>query len=465
MAFHPSDEFAGWDEREAEERRKQQRKSGPHFDDDPPEGFREVPIPPAEGRHIRVAKADTYEDEDNFRVPIPDEPINAARGGNEAEPLGEWDAGDDDQPIPPRGWLLGNTFCRGFVSSLLGDGGVGKTALRYAQALSLATGRSLTGEHVFERGRVLIASLEDGRDELRRRIEAACLHHEIKRDELKGWLFLAALGKASGKLMTLDPHGRPVSGALTAKLAHTITARKIDLIVLDPFIKAHTINENDNSGIDEVAQILTDISVRFDIAVDVPHHMAKGTADPGNANRGRGASSLKDALRLVRTATVMTTEEAKTFGLGEAERRRLIRVDDAKLNIAPMMEAKWFRLVGVDLGNGTEAYPSGDQVQTVEAWSPPGLFADISVPVLNTILDDIDAGLPDGNRFSDAPNVTDRAAWRVIEKQCPGKGEGPARQIIKTWLGSGLLVRKKYRNPVERKEMNGLWVDNLRRPS
>jgi AAA domain len=449
------DEFPNWDEREAEEWRKQLRQSRPTYEDagivrvlsvadGPLDGHRAVPIPPFGGI-------------DSVSVPI--------NGPSEAELLGEWDAGDDDQPVPPRGWLLGTTFCRGFVSSLLGEGAVGKTALRYAQALSLATGRSLTGEHVFQRSRVLIASLEDGRDELRRRIKAACLHHEIKRDELKSWLYLAALDKASGKLMTLDRHNRPVPGVLRAKLERTIASRKIDLAMLDPFIKTHTISENDNSGIDEVAQILTGIADTFNIAVDVPHHMSKGSADPGNASRGRGASSLKDALRLVRTATVMTAEEANSFGLSEAERRRLIRVDDAKLNIAPMMEAKWFRLVGVDLGNGTEAYPSGDQVQTVEPWSPPGLFADISVPALNAILDDIDAGLPDGNRYSDAPKADDRAAWRVIETHCPGKGEGPARQIVKTWLGSGLLVRKKYRNPVERKEMNGLWVDNLRRPT
>lgn len=57
----------------------------------------------------------------------------------------EWDAGDDDEPIPPRGWLLGNTFCRKFISSLIASGGTGKTAVRTAQALSMATGRSLTG--------------------------------------------------------------------------------------------------------------------------------------------------------------------------------------------------------------------------------------------------------------------------------------------------------------------------------
>jgi hypothetical protein len=26
--------------------------------------------------------------------------------------LGEWDAGEDEAPIPPRKWLLGNLFCR-----------------------------------------------------------------------------------------------------------------------------------------------------------------------------------------------------------------------------------------------------------------------------------------------------------------------------------------------------------------
>src|SRR5580704_6432285 len=89
--------------------------------------------------------------------------------------LSEWDVGEDDEPIPPRGWLLGNVFCRRFVSSLMADGAVGKTALRIAQCLALATGRPLTGEHVFQRCRVLLVSLEDDRDELRRRVKAAMI--------------------------------------------------------------------------------------------------------------------------------------------------------------------------------------------------------------------------------------------------------------------------------------------------
>jgi len=116
-----------------------------------------------------------YEDEDFERDIMP--PLRAGNGGidyenpDEAEfvrvprksdsGLDEWDAGDDTDKPSPRGWLLGNSFCRRFISSLIADGGVGKTAVRYAEALSLAIGRSLTGEHVFNRSRVLIVSLED----------------------------------------------------------------------------------------------------------------------------------------------------------------------------------------------------------------------------------------------------------------------------------------------------------------
>src|SRR5215467_1093855 len=106
--------------------------------------------------------------------------------------LDEWDAGDDPGPIPPRQWLLGNQFCRGFISSVVAAGGTGKSALRLLQFISMATGRSLCGQHVFRRCRVLLISLEDDRDELQRRIKAVLDHYGIERSELKGWLFCAS---------------------------------------------------------------------------------------------------------------------------------------------------------------------------------------------------------------------------------------------------------------------------------
>src|SRR5262249_52233793 len=155
--------------------------------------------------------------------------------------------------------------------------------LRYAQLLSLATGRMLTGDYVFERCRVLIVSLEDDADELRRRILSVRLRYNIKPSDVKGWLFLSSPGADAGKLMTLDQRGRLSRGALAENLEGTITRRKIDIVSIDPFVKSHSVDENSNSAIDDVVQVLTDLSAKYNIAVDIPHHISKGIAAPGNA--------------------------------------------------------------------------------------------------------------------------------------------------------------------------------------
>jgi hypothetical protein len=385
----------------------------------------------------------------------------AASGG-----LGEWDAGDDVATPPPRGWLLGNIFARKFMSSLLADGGVGKTALRYAQLLSLATERSLTGDYVFQRCKVLIISLEDDADELRRRILAASLHYGIDRSELRGWLFLSAPGADAGKLMTLDKRGRAVRGFLADNLEAAVCAHKIDIVSIDPFVKSHSVEENSNSAIDDVVQVLTDLADRHNIAVDAPHHTSKGMADPGNASRGRGASAMKDGARLVYTLAVMSPEEAKAFGVSEEQRRLLIRMDSGKVNIAPPLRAaKWFRLVGVPLGNATDMYPNGDEVQTVEVWTPPDTWVGLDADLLCRILADIAAGLPDGNRYTEAPNAGARAAWRVVVKYAPEKTEAQAREIIKTWIKNEVLIQRDYKNPTTFRPAKGLLVDHEKMPS
>ena len=141
-------------------------------------------------------------------------------GPNGLDPLtlAAWNAGLDDYVIPPREWLLGNVFCKGFLSSLLADGGVGKTALRIAQIFSLATNRKLTDQHVFRRCRCLIISFEDSRDELRRRVYAAMLHYDITAADIDGWLFLAApkglklAQMVDGSPQTGDPGGPAARG-------------------------------------------------------------------------------------------------------------------------------------------------------------------------------------------------------------------------------------------------------------
>jgi hypothetical protein len=150
----------------------------------------------------------------------------------------------------------------------------------------------------------------------------------------------------------------------------------------------------------------------------------------------------------------------------EELRRFLRRVDSGKVNIAPpTVEAMWIKLVGVRLGNGNDIYPSGDEVQTIERWTPPELFADLDKARIWRILDQIDAGLPDGERYSSAASAGDhRAAWRVVSDHCPGKSEAACRQVIAKWLKSGLLVVRDYKSEGQRKDRSGLWVDNTKRP-
>jgi DNA polymerase I-like protein with 3'-5' exonuclease and polymerase domains len=62
---------------------------------------------------------------------------------------------------PTRKWLMKGYFCRGFVSSVVSPGSVGKTTLRLTQAIELAIGRQLLNSKVFKRTRVLVLSFED----------------------------------------------------------------------------------------------------------------------------------------------------------------------------------------------------------------------------------------------------------------------------------------------------------------
>jgi hypothetical protein len=123
---------------------------------------------------------------------------------------------------------------------------------------------------------------------------------------------------------------------------------------------------------------------------------------------------MRDALRLGKTLTAMTKDEAEAFGVPVAKRRRYVRYDDAKPNLAPSEGAMWFQLVGVRLGNATDRYPNGDNVQTVEPWKPPSPWEGVGKTAANEILTAIDAGPGEGERYSDYGNVkTERAAWKA----------------------------------------------------
>lgn len=377
--------------------------------------------------------------------------------------INEWNAGAEPSDIPPRQWLLGTEFCRQYISSIVAAGGTGKSALRLLQFVSMAIGRPLSGQYVFRRSRVLLISLEDDTEELQRRLKAVLLFYNINRAELDGWLYCASPKQL--KLAVMQNRVR-MRGDLEARLREAIQRVNPDLISLDPFVKTHALEENSSGDMDFVCDLLAQMGVEFNIAVDSPHHVHKGTVEPGNADAGRGSSGIRDAARLVSTLCSMTEEEAERFNVKQDERRYYVRLDPAKVNIAaPPQRATWFRLKSVNIGNATTDYPNGDTVQVAEPWEPDTPFSNTSRETLNKILDVIAGGMDDGKRrYSNAPRATDRAVWPVVQQFCPDKNEGQCRTIINSWLDSKLLIARDYYNEVRRAEEKGLYVDDSKRP-
>jgi hypothetical protein len=375
-----------------------------------------------------------------------------------------WDAGVDPGVIPPRGWLSATQFCRQFLSLLIAPGGTGKTALRYLQAIDLAreSMETITGFKKFQRCKVLIVGLEDGRNEMDRRTAAGLIHHGIKREEIKGHLF--CWSPKGIKLAEMKAGSRQI-GELERRLRGKIERLGIDLVMIDPLIKAHGLEENDNNAMDFVCELLTKLAIEYNIAVDASQHTKKGTLVAGDPDNARGASATRDAGRLGYTLITMTEEEAAAFAIEPKQRKLYVRLDKAKVNIEPPAEkATWFKFIGVNLGNATEMYPAGDNVQTVEPWTPPETWAGLSTVVLNAALTEIDAGTPNGQRYSNAPNAKERAAWCVVQKHCPTKAEPQCREIIKTWVKNGVLYREDYDDPVDRKLRAGLRLNASKRP-
>lgn len=366
----------------------------------------------------------------------------------------------DPTLIEPRGWLLGNWIARQFISSLIGDGAAGKTALRIACALALATGRSdILGLHVFERVPVLYLCFEDGERELRRRLWAAMIHHGIGNQDIAGHLFVKAITNHQLKLAITGQFGKLQTGPLSSALNRSIERRNIAVAFLDPLVKIHGVDENSNTAMDMVVEVLADLAIRRNTAIDVPQHTNKGLSEPGDANKGRGATAIKDGSRLSYTLCDMTAIEAETYGLSKDERLDLMRVDSGKVNLArKTAEPIWFRRVGVELGNTAvnPLYPHGDTVQTVERWHPPAAVQ-LGKNTLADIFADLRAGPSPGEFYSAHANANARWAGNVIIKHT-GMSEADAKHLLRDWRKNGVLVEGEYSSTQQRKPRQSLTV-------
>ena len=363
--------------------------------------------------------------------------------------------------VQPRKWLYGRHLIEGYVSATVSAGGAGKTTLELIEAVAMASGRDLIGAQSLEPVKVWHYNLEDPLDELYRRVWAICEHFKVPPAELEGQLVLDS-GR-DRKLVVAGREGEPVELAAVKDLTHEMTEKGIQVLQVDPFVKVHQLDENNNPEIDFVCSIFADIAQATGGCVDLVHHIRKAPtgamAQPGNIDMARGASALSGAVRAARTLSVMTEREAETLGILVDRRHWFVRVDDAKANMsAPVSGAQWFERQSIELPN---ADIGGDSVGVFSNWSPPDPFDGLSTQAARAALLRIREGLEDGQRYQmKASRNSKRWAGLVLVGEGAEVSPNDAKQILKAWIEIGMIYEEDYRNPVRRKDEKGVFIDS-----
>jgi hypothetical protein len=89
----------------------------------------------------------------------------------------------------------------------------------------------------------------------------------------------------------------------------------------------------------------------------------------------------------------------------------------------------------------------------------PSHLAGLS-PTAIAILELINAGTADGRRYTATPPIPDRSAWRIVQRHIPILTDQQAQTVIGTWLQNGVLELRTYRDPLNRRDSQGLFANS-----
>lgn len=259
----------------------------------------------------------------------------------------------DPAGIPRREWLLHHRLLRRYVTATIAPGATGKSTYVTLEALALATGQDLTGQYPTTAANVWLINGEDPQDELQMRIHGAARDYGIHPARLDRLWVSSGRDHDYRLVEQINDAVFPRQGVID-QMRRFIREQQIDVLILDPLIQFHGADENSNSGMQAVARVLTDIAHDTNCGVSIIHHSRKrvATDGAGDAESARGASALIDAVRLAHTVTKMDADAAERLHVPEEDRNWYVRLDDAKVNLAPpASRVRWFRFRSVTLPN------------------------------------------------------------------------------------------------------------------
>ncbi|PWL18841.1 ATPase [Falsochrobactrum shanghaiense] len=393
-----------------------------------------------------VTKTDLVQDDSNATQPIEQEHQRAII----ATPF-QW---KDPSTLPRREFAFGKHFIRKYVSVTVAPGGLGKTANSIVEALAMASGKALNGIKPPKRMKVWLFNAEDPRDELERRIMAACIHFNLKQEDIEGHLFLDT-GREQELVVAIDDKkGVKIQEPVVEAVVAAIKELGIDVMIVDPFVSTHQVNENDNGAIDKVAKLWAQIADHTNCAIDIVHHLRKQQEGrEATVEDARGAVSLIGAARSVRVLNRMTEAQANEAGLPVPDRFSYFSMIYGKSNLSALShKADWRKLESVALGNGRGLTQPQDHAPVVTAWAWP--TSEEVADTLTVEQKEAIRGTVNGGTYKQAPQAKDwvgRAVAYALGLDLDDDAEKKRASLItKALFKEGFLAKVEERDPVRR---------------
>jgi hypothetical protein len=343
---------------------------------------------------------------------------------------------------PPRDWVVRHRLMRKHSTVTAAAPGVGKSTLTIEEAVSLASGKDFLGFGVDRSRKVAVINNEETRDELERRIEATCVRFEVPFPSIAENLYLHS-GVDAEKFVVArrGPNDSVAIDVRSQQLSEFLRDAGIELLVN---VQVHTVSENVNEEIEQVMMALREISVRANCALYLVHHTRKppaGTAhQAGDIFAVRGGGAIVGDAHFVFTLADMGQADGEALGVADADRKKFIRLDDAKGKLAPPSGARWFEREGVTMPYGLIGEEVG--VLVPRSFEQALGSSDISMFTATEILREIDKRWRDGNPFS----ASVQSPRYVVPVMVRDHGCSPksARSFLRDWLAKGIVASLAY---------------------
>lgn len=188
-------------------------------------------------------------------------------------------AADLHDPDQTGRWLIETLFPRSGVGIIGGAPKCGKSWLSLDLALSVASSTPcLDTFPVAASGSVLLYMAEDAGSVVKQRLAGICSHRGLN-------LCALPIGVITAPSLRLDlPRDQ-------ARLLETVRRHTPRLLVLDPFVRLHRVNENQAQDVSAVLGYLRELQRAHDLALVVVHH-ARKNGGPAGGQSLRGSSDF-----------------------------------------------------------------------------------------------------------------------------------------------------------------------------